>query len=137
MVDGPASSTRVALRSRSMRVRLVVVVLVLGLFGASCGGGAAQTCDDIAVQTVDLIQELINDVDNEFEDLSIEQFLALGEDLPSLQSFREESEAIDARASELGCTQTEIAAGVLAESDRLTADTRLGEFVINLLTNGA
>lgn len=121
-----------------MRTSLTALMLTIALLAAACGGGGeAQNCDEIATQTVDLIQELIDNVDTEFGELSIEEFLATGEDLPSLQSFREDSEEINARANELGCTQTEIAAGVLADADRLTAQTRLGEFVIDLLTGGA
>ncbi len=113
--------------------RNLAVALALLLMLTACGGGEAQTCDEIATQTVDLIQDLIDDVDAEFEEMSIEEFLALGDDLPSLESFRTESEAIDERAAELGCTQTELAADVIAQADRLEANTELGEFVIELL----
>jgi hypothetical protein len=120
-----------------MKTRLHIVVLVAALVAVGCsGGGAAATCDDLAAQTIDLLQELIDDVDAEFDSMSIQEFIAQGENLPSLESFRDKSAAIDARAEELGCTEFEITAGVAQRVGELTAKTRLGQFVISLLTSG-
>ena len=120
-----------------MRIRLHIVLLVGALVAVSCsGGGAAATCDDLAAQTIDLLQDLIDDVDAEFDSMTIEEFIAQGENLPSLESFREQSAAIDARAAELDCTESEITAGVAQRVGELTAKTRLGQFVISLLGSG-
>ncbi len=120
-----------------MRTRLHIVLLVGALLVAGCSGGsAASSCDDLAAETIDLLQALIDDVDAEFDSMSIEEFIAQGENLPSLESFREKSAAIDRRAEELECTELEITTGVAQRVGELTAKTRLGQFVINLLTSG-
>lgn len=120
----------------SHRFLLVATVLVLILSACSGSGDEASSCEEIATQTVALIQELIDDVDAEFESMSLEEFIENGDNLPSIESFREKSEAIDARSQELDCSQDEIAAGVAADVGNLTAETQLGRFVINLLVNG-
>jgi hypothetical protein len=121
-----------------MTKRLLASTLALAILATACsgGGGEAANCEEIAVQTIDLLQELIDDVDAEFESMSIEEFIENGDNLPSIESFREESAAIDARSQELDCPQEEIAAGVAARVGDLTAETQLGRFVINLLTTG-
>lgn len=120
-----------------MTKRILPLAIALSLVVAACSGGSeASTCEDIAIQTVDLIQELIDDVDAEFESMSIEEFIENGDSLPSIESFREESEAIDARSDELGCTPEQVAPAIAARVGDLTAETQLGRFVINLLVNG-
>lgn len=121
-----------------MSSRILTLLLVVSVLLAACSGGGseAQTCEEIAVQTIDLIQELIDDVDAEFESMSIEQFIENGDNLPSIESFREKSESIEARSDELNCTQEELAAGVAERVGGLTAETQLGRFVINLLVSG-
>lgn len=121
-----------------MITRTLAILVSFSVLVAACSGGAdeAATCEDIAAQTIDLLQELIDDVDAEFESMSIEEFIANGDNLPSVESFREESEAIEKRSEELGCSQQEIAQGVAARVGELTAETRLGQFVITLLVSG-
>lgn len=121
-----------------MITRILVVVVSMSVLLAACSGGAgeAATCEDVAVQTIELLQELIDDVDAEFESMSIEEFIANGDNLPSVGSFRDQSEAIEQRSEELNCSQQEIAAGVAARVGDLTAETRLGQFVITLLVSG-
>jgi hypothetical protein len=120
-----------------MSKRLAAIALSIAVVGSACsGGGGASTCEDIAVQTIDLLQSLIDDVDAEFESMTIEEFIENGDSLPSIESFREESAAIDARSEELECSPDEVAAGVAARVEGLTAQTQLGRFVITLLTTG-
>ncbi len=121
-----------------MPKRLLVLVIALVFVIAACSGGGKQasSCEEIATQTVDLIQELIDEVDSEFESMGLEEFIENGDSLPSIESFRKQSDAIEARSNELGCTTEEITARVAAEVGNLTARTQLGEFVITLLIRG-
>ena len=119
-------------------VRILIPALLLALIAASCGGGeiSADTCEEVVDETVELIQTLIDDVDAEFGELSVQDFIATGGDLPSVERFEASAEQIDAIAVELGCTQSEIAAGLEARVGELTASTDLGRFLIDAIRAG-
>ena len=57
---------------------------------------------------MELFQNLIDDVDQEFVDLTVADFMATEGDLPSLAAFEKMHEQIDEIAAELGCTQSQI-----------------------------
>lgn len=112
-------------------------MLAFGLLAAACGGSiSASDCDELVDETMELFQSLIDDVDSEFEDMSVEDFLATGGDLPSVERFEEDAEKIDELATELGCTQSEISAEVQERADELTAESDLGRFLINAIRIG-
>ena len=119
-----------------MHRTLLLLAVVLALVLAACGGGDAETCDEIADQTVELMQGLIDDVENEVGDMTVEELIATGSDLPSVESIEEDAEKIDDRAAELGCTQTEIQNGVAARANQLEANTPIGQFLIEAIRDG-
>ena len=125
------SSLRAVL-SRAFLPLIVVVALVL----AACGGGPAETCDVLADETGELMPRLIDDVEKEMGDVSIEDLLASGGGLPSVEHIEEESAKIDERAAELGCTQAEIQNGVAARANQLEATTPIGQFFIEAIRDG-
>ena len=116
------------------RLLLLAVVLVLAL--SACGGGEPETCDEIADVSVDLMQDLIDDVEKEVGDMSVEELIETQGDLPSVEEFQEEAARIDERAIELGCTQSEIQSSVIAQAGRLEASTPIGRFIIEAIRTG-
>ena len=114
---------------------LILLALVLALVLSACGG-EPKTCDDIADVTVDLMQDLIDDVEKEVGDMSVEELIATGGDLPSIERFEEEAAKIDERAAELECTQATIEALVADRVDRLEASTPIGKFMIEAIRSG-
>jgi hypothetical protein len=122
------------------RLKLVVAVLTLALVASACGGSdeiSASTCDDIVDETIDLVQRLIDDLDAEFAELSIQEFVAQAEDLEPFEPFREDSAAIVALSESLGCADSEIATGVSLEVGRLTSKTVVGRFMIDAIISGS
>lgn len=114
---------------------LLVFVLVASLVAAGCSN-EPETCDDIADITIDLIQDLIDDVEKEYGDMTVEEMVATGGDLPSVERFQAEAAKIDEQAVELGCTQSEIQAGVEAQVGELEAETPIGRFIIRAIGTG-
>ena len=53
-----------------------LLFVVLALVFSACGGGQPETCDEIADATIELMQELIDDVDDEVGDTSVEELIA-------------------------------------------------------------
>ncbi len=126
----PVSSLRAVLHRTVVPLILALVVLL------SACGGQPETCDELADETVKLMQGLIDDVEKELGDVSVEELIATGGDLPSTERFEEDAAKIDERAAELGCTQTEIQSGVAARANQLEADTPIGQFLIEAIRDG-
>ena len=115
---------------------ILILVVVLALVLAACGGGQAKTCDDLSDQTIDLMQQLIDDVEAEVGDMTVEELIATGGALPSGDHFKEEAAKIDERAVELSCTQSDITAGVAERVDQLEAHTPIGRFLAAAIRSG-
>ncbi len=118
--------------------RILMLLLAFGLFAAACGGDSitAENCDDVTDETMELFQRLIDDVDAEFVDMSVEDFLATGGELPSVDRFKADAEKIDELATELGCSQSQIGSAVQERVNELTAESDLGRFVIDAIRAG-
>ena len=86
--------------------------------------------------TVDLMQDLIDDVEKEVGDMSVDELIETQGDLPSVEGFQKEAAKIDERAIELGCTQAEIQSSVVAQAGRLEASTPIGQFIIEAIRTG-
>ncbi len=120
-----------------MRKALILVLLMLSLVASACSSGiSASDCDEVVDVTLDLIQRLIDDVDGEFGEMSVQDFIATGGDLPSIERFTEDASTIDEIAADLGCSQSEITAGVDARVGELTSETELGSFLIRAIRSG-
>lgn len=118
--------------------RLLPLLIALSLVAAACSSSSisASNCDEVADETMSLFQRLIDDVDTEFGDMTVQEFIDTGGDLPSIQKFQEDAATIDDIATELGCTQAEISAAVASRVDELTASSDLGRFLISGIRSG-
>lgn len=117
--------------------RILVILVTFGLLAVACSDSiSASNCDELADETMELFQRLIDDVDSEFEDMSVEDFLVTNGELPSVERFEEDAKKIDELATELGCTQSEIGAAIRERTDELTAESDLGRFLINAIRIG-
>ncbi len=115
---------------------LILLAVVLALVLSACGGGEPETCEDIADVTVDLMQDLIDDVEEEVGDMTVEELNATGGDLPSVEKFENEATKINDRAIELECSQTTNESLVAERVHRLEATTPIGQFMIEAIRSG-
>ena len=115
---------------------LILLSLVLALVLSACGGSQPETCEDIADVTVDLMQDLIDDVEKEVGDMTVEELNATGGDLPSVEKFENEATKINEQAGELQCSQATIESLVAERVHRLEATTPIGQFMIEAIRSG-
>ena len=115
---------------------LILLALVLSLVLSACGGGEPETCEDIADVTIDLMQDLIDDVEKEVGDMTVEELNATGGDLPSVERFEEEATKINERALELQCSQATIESLVAERVNQLEATTPIGQFMVEAIRSG-
>ena len=120
--------------------RLIPLLLGLSLVAAACSSDgqeiSADNCRDVVEETLELFQRLIDDVDSEFGEMTVEEFIATGGDLPSVEKFTADAEEINAIGTQLGCSQGEIQVTILQRVDELTASTDLGRFLIDAIRTG-
>jgi hypothetical protein len=115
---------------------LILISLVLALVLSACGGSQPETCEEIADVTVDLMQDLIDDVEEEVGDMTVEELNATGGDLPSVEKFENEATKINEQAGELQCSQATIESLVAERVHRLEATTPIGQFMIEAIRSG-
>jgi hypothetical protein len=121
-----------------LKHRLLVVLLAVGLFAAACGGDSitATNCDELTDETIGMFQRLIDDIDSEFGDMTMEELDASGEELPSVEEFEEDAATIDQLATELDCSSEEMSAAVQDRLGELSAQSDLGRFLIDAMRAG-
>lgn len=99
-----------------------VAVLALGL--AACGGdgdgaASADSCDALAEDAKDLIQDLVDEVDG----MSLADLAAAGDEEPEFMTeFEEEGEALSERQEELGCSDEEMSELLAARVDEIETE---------------
>jgi hypothetical protein len=119
---------------------LIPLFVVLALVATACSSDGqeitAQNCDEVVDETMELIQRLIDDVDEEFGEMTVEEFIDTGGDLPSIERFTGDAEKINQIGLELGCSQAQIEQDMLNRAGDLTATTDLGRFLITSIRTG-
>lgn len=118
--------------------RLFILIAVLALAAAGCSS-QPETCDEVADETIVLMQDLIDEVESELGEMSVEDLIesfSAGEEVPSVAAFEEKAEELSKRAGELGCTQQQLETAVAERTDRLEASTPLGRFILDAIKRG-
>ncbi len=84
--------------------RLIAMLCAALFVFAACGDSGGGSCEDVADDTAEAIEDV-------FADLSIEDLLAAGDELPpAVADFEAQFADLEERAEELGCTDEEMTA---------------------------
>jgi hypothetical protein len=107
--------------------RLFVLIAVLGLVAASCGGDSGGgSCEAIADEAIEVFQGVID----EFDEMSIEELGELADEPQSITDMEEKFEDLESQASDLGCSDAEMEELFAARFGNLTSDGLFGQFMI-------
>ncbi|MCP4309078.1 MAG: hypothetical protein GY788_30240 [bacterium] len=107
--------------------RLFVLIAVLGLVAASCGGDSGGgSCEAVADEVIEIFQEVID----EFDELSIDELGELEEEPQSLVDMEKKFEDLESQATDLGCSDAEMEELFEARIGNLTSDGLFGQFMI-------
>lgn len=116
---------------------LVAPLIALVLLISACSGSSeAKTCDDIGDQTIAQMQRLIDSVDDEFGQMTLDEFLTTDGRPSNLDELEAISNEIEKRSDELGCSGEEVGARVTAQLGSLTAETDIGRVFLELMISG-
>lgn len=132
MTSSATRSARVRLRTTAI-AGLAVVALALTACGGDDGGDAAgaDSCAALADEGIELVQGVLD----ELEGMSLADLAAAGDEDPEfIQDMEEKGEALDARQSELGCSDEEMEELFLARLDDLDVEPgSIGSFLVDTL----
>jgi hypothetical protein len=107
--------------------KFVMLVAALGLVAAACGGGDdAGSCEGVADDAIEVIQEFINEVD----ELSLEEAAELGADSAIVSDMETKADELQDQANSLGCSDAEMEALFTERLDDLTAEGMIGELML-------
>jgi hypothetical protein len=121
-----------------------MLVLALAVTIAACGddgGGSAAdpasagSCEELADIGIDMVQAVIDELGS----MSMQDFLeaASGDEPPAaITRMEEQSDALEARAAELGCSETDAQTLLCERADRLHADTEVGTLLLQSILSG-
>jgi hypothetical protein len=121
--------------------RLAVALLSFALIAAACGDdGAADpasldSCEALAVAGIAMLQETIDLIDG----LDASELAALGESdatPPEFEAIQARGDELTDRATEIGCTDEEMANLVAARAGDLSADSVFGQFILEGVQGG-
>jgi len=115
--------------------RAASVVVALALMTAACSSGPS-TCEEVADEFVVIAQELLDDVEAQVGDASIDEILGSDDGLPNIDRFTEEKDRLDAAADDLGCSVTQMEDLVAERAGLLTAETPIGNLIIEFIATG-
>lgn len=111
--------------------RAAAVILATALFVAACSSddaASAETCDDLARSALALIQDVLDELDG----MSIEDLVELGDQEPeAFANLEAEGQALDTKATELGCGEDELSAYVTSNVDDLDANGPVSELILD------
>ena len=111
---------------------LAALMLVFAACGDSGGGGdigSIGDCDDLVDEALVMLQDVLD----ELSDLSLEDAVALGEsdeEPEALRDLEERGTALEARATELNCSDEEMGAALVDRADELEANGPFAELIL-------
>lgn len=114
---------------------MLFAVAACGDDDASADPASLSSCDAVADASIDLLQETLDVIDS----LSAEELVALGEsDEPpaALADVETRGNALEERATTLGCTDEQMTSLMIARVDQLDSESIFGQFLIESIRNG-
>jgi hypothetical protein len=111
--------------------KLFVVVATVALVAGACGGGddaaASNSCEGLADQAIALVQTVVDEIDG----MSAQELADSGGNFASLDTLSEGMVDLEAKASEIGCSDAEMEQLVLDRVDNLKANSEFGQMMIS------
>jgi hypothetical protein len=112
--------------------KLFILMAALGLLAAACGGDSGGSCESVADDAIQVIQDVIDELDS----LSLEEIAAMEEEPEALDDMERRADELQAQADELGCSDAEMEELLNARVGNLEAEGMFGELLVGELEGG-
>ena len=107
--------------------KLITLIAGLALIVAACSSDGEASCADIADEGIQLIQDFVDEV----SELSLEEIVGSGDDVPGLTDFEEEGERLQDKANDAGCSDEEMESLLNQRAGDLESDSEFGQLIID------
>ncbi len=116
-------------KAPSMR-KLFILMAALGLVAAACGGDSGgDSCEGVADEAIQVIQDVINEMDS----LTLEDIGAMDEEPEVFEDMERRADELQEKADELGCSNAEMEELLSARVGSLEAEGMFGDLLISEL----
>ena len=113
--------------------KLFILMAALALIVAACGGDSGgDSCESVADDAIQVIQDVIDELDS----LTLEEIAAMEEEPEALADMERRADELQQKANELGCTDAEMQQLLDARVGNLEAEGMFGELLIGELETG-
>lgn len=109
-------------------------IAALGLIAAGCGGDSdgADSCEGVADDAIQVIQDVIDELDS----LSLEDLAAMEGDPPAIADMEQRADDLQTKATDLGCSDATMEELLNARVGNLKAEGLFGELLVDELESG-
>ena len=113
--------------------KFFILVAALGLLAAACGGDSGGgSCESVADDAIEVVQDVINEMDS----LSLEEIAGMEEEPEALQDMERRAEELQQQADDLGCSDAEMEQLLNARVGQLSAEGMFGQLLVDELQTG-
>jgi hypothetical protein len=110
-----------------------ILVAALGLLAAACGGDSGGgSCESVADEAIEVIQEVIDEMDS----LSLEEIAAMEEEPEVIQDMEKRADELQQQANDLDCSDAEMESLLNARVGNLNAEGMFGQLLVDELQTG-
>lgn len=110
--------------------KFYVILASVALLAGACGGGDdaadSNSCEGLADQAIALVQQVVDEIDG----MSAQEISDSGGDFASLDTMAEGMADLEAKAGEIGCSDSDMEQLVLDRVGNLTASSEFGKMMI-------
>jgi hypothetical protein len=116
------------------------MIVLLAMVVAACGDDGADpdsldSCEAVADASIEVLQDVIDEMDS----MSIEDLAAMGSSEETPEQFKDAEErgmALSDRADELGCTDDQMGTLMAERAGDLSADSQFAQLIIESIRAG-
>lgn len=110
--------------------KFFILLAALGLLTAACGGDSGGgSCESVADNAIDVIQEVIDEMDS----LSLEEIASMEEQPQVLVDMEKRADELQQQADDLGCSDADMEQLLNARAGNLSADGMFGQLLVDEL----
>ena len=112
--------------------KMFILLAALGLVAAACGGDSEGSCESVADDAIQVIQEVIDEMDS----MSLDELASLEEEPEVLTNMQTRADELQEQANDLGCSDATMEELLNARVGDLNAEGMFGQLLVDEMQSG-